>query len=75
MMLTLASRAKLYAGHTSSMRIRMASDQRYLVAQGAARILLCLQHDIQNVYHEDALEVALIAYNFITIGLAQASLR
>jgi hypothetical protein len=49
----------------------MASDQRYLVAMGEARILLCFQHDIHNVYHKDALEVALIAYNFITIGLGQ----
>jgi len=71
MTLTLATSAKLYAGQTSNMSIRMASDQGYLVAMGVARILLCFQHDIHNVYHKDALEVALIAYNFITMGLGQ----
>jgi len=60
--LTLATSAKLYAGQTNNMSIRMASDQGYLVAMGIAKILLCFQHDIHKVYHKDALEVALIAY-------------
>lgn len=71
MTLTLSTSAKLYAGQTNDMSIRMASDQGYLVVMGIARILLCFKYDIHNVYHKDALEVALIAYNFITMGLGQ----
>lgn len=67
--LTLGPRARLYAGQTNNMRTRLSSDQRYVAAMGRPTYLLCFQHGFNNPYQKDALEVALIAYSFITLGL------
>jgi hypothetical protein len=69
--LTLHPRAMIYAGQTQNWQARERVLQGYVQANGEPNIHICYKHRIDNAYHRDALEVALICWNFLTFGLAQ----
>jgi hypothetical protein len=61
----------MYAGQTDDFRVRERSRQDYVTAMGVPAFNICFKHSLDNEYHRDALEVALMAYNFLIFGLSQ----
>jgi len=69
--LALSATGRIYAGQTVDFRSRDRRRQDYVTRMGIAGANICFKHRLDNQYHRDAFEVALIAFNFITFGLSQ----
>lgn len=50
----------VYAGQTQNWQARERVLQGYVQANGEPNIHICYKHRVDNAYHRDALEVALI---------------
>lgn len=64
---------KMYAGQTDDFRVRERSRQDYVATMGVPLFNVCFKHSLDNEYHRDALEVALIAYNFLIFGCPRST--
>ena len=68
--LTVSPFTKMYTGQTDDFRVRERSRQEYVTAMGVPVFNICFSHSLDNEYHRAALEVALMAYNFLIFGLS-----
>jgi hypothetical protein len=67
--LTLRQTSWIYIGQTVNWRQREQRLQRYLYIMGPPLLHVCLRHSVLNQYQVDALEVALIAWGYLTFGV------
>lgn len=69
--LSTQTTTKVYSGQTVNFQTRERNRQGYVLDLGPSSMDICINHRIESQYHRDALEVALIAYNFLIFGFNQ----